>query len=617
MGNYAHETPGKNSGGGQYYSHTPGGTGGGVPDDPRYTHHSGPANPNAGLQGTDGADGYYQDNGDGTYTAPDGTVLRMVSTSNTGVTARGQVEDKLNDQQQSLDAKIQKEGIFTALINGDLVKSLAGKATSWQTEQQQYQHSMQRQAKTLAKGLQLRPNPNVPSTDYRNTSHPQLKHMVETNNDTATVGQNGADGIKIGNELTGHQQTMAQAIAKSESGWQGSAGDSARDYMAKLTNWVGKAGQGIQLTGTQLSQQSEAGYLAKNSMPEPVDFNVAAANQQLQQTTNPIAHAMQYSQDMAKYQAQQEAQQKAAHVVQTYDNSLGGSSTTPAFATPPTFGDGGGGRAHIVVPPDHGKGHNTRPPDIGGGNNNQRHNVGGNPDGNSSYNPHIPGGNSSNPSINTPTGNSGGDNSGGQYGPVNPGGRVGIGNTNPSGTGPGDFGSNGPSSGPGFGPGQGGPGGGRRSGGGEFGGMPIGGMGGGFGGGEDSVRSGKGFGSGSGGFGSGSGSGGSASGSGGTGSGPTGAGGAGRAGASGASSAEAGAGGRSGAGAAAAEESAMQRGAAGARGAGGRGMGMMPRGGGSKGGEDGEHQTASYLVEADPDSIFGTDEKTAPPVIGA
>jgi hypothetical protein len=34
------------------------------------------------------------------------------------------------------------------------------------------------------------------------------------------------------------------------------------------------------------------------------------------------------------------------------------------------------------------------------------------------------------------------------------------------------------------------------------------------------------------------------------------------------------------------------------------------------GGEDTEHQRPTYLVEPDPDDIFGTDQKTAPPVIG-
>ncbi|WP_370969737.1 hypothetical protein [Amycolatopsis sp. cg9] len=48
------------------------------------------------------------------------------------------------------------------------------------------------------------------------------------------------------------------------------------------------------------------------------------------------------------------------------------------------------------------------------------------------------------------------------------------------------------------------------------------------------------------------------------------------------------------------------------------GMGGMGHGAkGGKGEEDAEHQRASYLVEADPESVFGgTDERTVPPVIG-
>jgi hypothetical protein len=43
---------------------------------------------------------------------------------------------------------------------------------------------------------------------------------------------------------------------------------------------------------------------------------------------------------------------------------------------------------------------------------------------------------------------------------------------------------------------------------------------------------------------------------------------------------------------------------------------MMPHGQRGEGEEDSEHQRASYLVEGDPDAVFGTDEMTAPPVIG-
>lgn len=64
---------------------------------------------------------------------------------------------------------------------------------------------------------------------------------------------------------------------------------------------------------------------------------------------------------------------------------------------------------------------------------------------------------------------------------------------------------------------------------------------------------------------------------------------------------------------------AAARGAAG-MGRGGMGGGMMGGAGGGagkgQGGEDKEHKRASFLQENDPNSLFGTDEKTVPPVIG-
>jgi hypothetical protein len=190
----------------------------GLPDDPRYTHHSGPADPNSGLG--DQHD-YWQDNGDGTYTGPDGTVVRIVSTSDTGETARGEVRDRLTDQQDALQAKIDDEGLWQAALNGDLAKAVQLKAGSWQAEQQQYQDSMQRQAANLGKGLDLRPNPDIPATNYQYVSHPELQRMVPDRASTDMVGQSGLDAVRIGNELTGHQQTMAKAIARSESGGVG------------------------------------------------------------------------------------------------------------------------------------------------------------------------------------------------------------------------------------------------------------------------------------------------------------------------------------------------------------------------------------------------------------
>jgi hypothetical protein len=67
----------------------------------------------------------------------------------------------------------------------------------------------------------------------------------------------------------------------------------------------------------------------------------------------------------------------------------------------------------------------------------------------------------------------------------------------------------------------------------------------------------------------------------------------------------------------AAEQAALRGGVGGAGGRGGGGaFGGAPMGGRGQGEDDDEHQRASFLVEGDPDAVFGTDEMTAPPVIG-
>jgi hypothetical protein len=141
-----------------------------------------------------------------------------------------------------------------------------------------------------------------------------------------------------------------------------------------------------------------------------------------------------------------------------------------------------------------------------------------------------------------------------------------------------------------------------------------GGPGGGFPGGGFAPGTG-GFGPGSGGSGSGGGFGGRG---GGFGGGPGGGGSAGGPGAGGSGGAR-GVGPGAGAGALAAEEAAVRRGgiggAAGARG--GAGMGQMGAMGGGRGqGEDDSDHERKYLVEEDGENVFGSDELTAPQVIG-
>jgi len=129
-----------------------------------------------------------------------------------------------------------------------------------------------------------------------------------------------------------------------------------------------------------------------------------------------------------------------------------------------------------------------------------------------------------------------------------------------------------------------------------------------------------------GGYGQNGGQGGGPGGRGGSGFGPRGTGGFGPGGSGGAGSGPGGRGGGGfgpgGAGAAAAAEGGPARGgiggAPGAAGGGGRGGGGMGGAGGrgQNGDEDENHERPSFLVEPDPHETFGTDQVTAPPVIG-
>ncbi|MBP2322385.1 hypothetical protein JOF56_002770 [Kibdelosporangium banguiense] len=456
--------------------------------------------------------------------------------------------------------------------------------------QGQVQDETSRDASVLAQGVTTRIAPAVPHSNYMSHPHENLEQMVKDGTSPGTSQDMSDDWIRLGNDMVGHQTTFVNAIGKSESEWRGTSGDKARQFMADVANYIGKAGQSAQLAGKQESLHSQALSNASNSMPKPIPFNVDQANADLKSTTNPFEYITKYSNYMITYQASQKAHQEAADVVTTYDTSLSSASTMPAFDTPPQMA---GATPPPPPPPPPGPGESGGNGGTGGG-------TGGGGIGGG-------GGGTGGAGIGGGAGSGGGIGGGGRF-PVGGGGGGGVGGGGGIGGG-GGAGSGRPGTGTpgqGFEPGLGGPGG---PGGGGLnnnnpnftggGPMPMGPMGGGFGGGDDVRRGGGGTGGGRSGFGGGAGAG----------AGGVGAGGAGGRGGFGAGA---------GVGGLAAEQAAMGRGGA-AGGVGGRGaaggMGGMGAGRG-QGGEDEEHERPSYLVEPDPDSTFGTDEMTAPPVIG-
>lgn len=467
-----------------------------------------------------------------------------------GIEMRGQSDTRKQVQQQ-VEHDVDRENENKSGFWGQLFAVI----TRDPKVQQRTDSQMLDQANALFQGMQPRPQPELPSSHYQANSHDELKAMVTDDVNPDAIGAVGELWINAGNQMAEFQGDVAKAITDSQADWRGKGGDAARTFMAGIGNWIGQAGQSAQLAGTQTQRYAAAVATAKNSMPEPVKFDVDQANAELNQTIDPAEYTKKYNEFMAQYQVQQDAHQQAVQVVGSYDANIGGASTMPAFAPPPAMtGDGSGTDQPKVEPGDRDR-FNPQQPNPQGGDR-----IGG--------------------LTNTGTV--------GNQGIVTPTKPPAIGGQ-PPGTG---------TTGQGHSPGRGG----NQSGNpgnpdlGNPGGMPmppgflpVGG---------DFSRGGGGGTGGRGGFGGGG------SGAGGrSGLGPGG-----------------GVGGRGGAGvgALAAEQAAGRGGAGGVGGRGASGMGGMGGlgAGRGQGGEDQEHERPSYLVEPDPDSTFGTDEVTAPPVIG-
>lgn len=615
------------------------------------TPSSDPASPNYDPRADPGHPRYDQ-----TYDPDSPYYIPRTGTSDTGREVHDQAEDEVTEADETDDDGWPAD-ILERVTRANRVDDAAT-------------GELNDQARELTQGVETRPNPAIPGANYLAYPHPRLQQMVQQDVNPGEVGTAGDKWIEAGNAMTKFQNEVARAINNSEADWQGSAGNAARRFMADVGAWVGTAGQSAQLAGTQTNLHGQAVATARDTMPEPVPWDAGAARADIASSTNPLEVVTKAADYARQYQEHREAHQRAAEVVKTYDGNLGAASTMPAFGAPPVMGDGTG-RLSIGSESDFGTfGRNVPGPgggsggELGGssgsggagagsGSGDGSGGVGlggGTGDGSGSGSGSggggtgggsgdSGGGSGTGGGIGSGTGGGSGSGSGGAGGSgsgAGTGGGWGTGSGSGSGVGgsggpggvgvvggtdPGNTGGAGFVPGPGVGPGVGpglppvtgpglgvvpGPTPGLGSSGPGFGpgigALPIGG-GIGPGAGYDSTRGGRGgLGSGFGplGAGAGSGPGGVSSGSGSNGGRPG-----------------LGVGPGAGVGPLAGGQQAAGRGTAraggGVRGAGLAGMPM----GRSHDDEDAEHKRPDYLVEPDPDEIFGSDELTAPPVIGA
>ncbi|MFC3893208.1 hypothetical protein ACFOWZ_17170 [Lentzea rhizosphaerae] len=417
------------------------------------------------------------------------------------------------------------------------------------------------QAAQLKGQVLTRSAPAQPDAHYIGIPHQQLHDSVSNGGDPGAIGEISDIWTQIGNELATFNDDVAAAIGDSETNWTGKAGDGARQALANMGNRAAETGTAAQLAGTLFTQQARALSDAKNNMPPPPaqPYNAAASRERLMSITDPIQFVQQAAADKAAFQQQQADHEQAARAVETYDRTVAQTAAAqPAFAPEPPAppkDPADPGRPPIAPNPGFTGQGNTPPPRIGNDTTNTSWTA-----------PRTTGNNTTNPSgLNNnlggnglPLGNQGGNN---QLG----------GNTN--------LNLGGPLAGPNSGSRstQGGPGG--RAGGGPAGRGGSSGTGGGrLPGGSAALgnpNTAKGFGPG------------------------------GSAGVMPGSESAAGRGGTA------------AGGAAGRGGAGGGAMGGIGAGAAKgQGDEDIERTSPSYLLEPDPDEIFGNDTLVAPPVLG-
>ncbi|MTD57793.1 hypothetical protein [Amycolatopsis pithecellobii] len=417
------------------------------------------------------------------------------------------------------------------------------------------------QSRQLSQDVEVRSGLTPPGGTYHGFEHQQLYDMVQTVNPSQVTGVSSS-WTQLANAMATFGQQLNQAAGKSGATWKGDAAESAFNFVSGLGTWSDQSGQAAQLAADQVYSQSSAAETAKNTMPEPIPFSWSDEMKSWA-SSSPFDLIDNIDKSLQKQKDSQDAHDQAVQVMSAYDNNLyTAASQAPAFNPPPTFDGPGIGSVGHISGGLLGTTSSSYSGPTGGslgtgatGPSSEAGSLSGSLTGFTppALNHGIKTGGTTTPGITTAQG-------------FRPG------NTNAGSTAGSDLGATGL---------------------GAMGGLPLGAMGGLGGVGDAEEYSGKVGRGGGGSFGPGGSGSGSAASSGGAG---------------GQSSARAG-------GVGAAETAAGGAGRTGAAGRPGAGAGMG-HGGKGKGEEDEEHQRPTWLIEPDPDEVFGTSQRTAPPVIG-
>ncbi|WP_460429177.1 hypothetical protein, partial [Amycolatopsis endophytica] len=209
-----------------------------------------------------------------------------------------------------------------------------------ETIQRRYEQRIVQIRDQVDDGVEIRDNGTAPSSVWDNASHAQMLQVINDNADSAAIAVTSEEWVRLGKDLTEHQQNLADAINASVADWQGDGGDAARKHLADVGQWLGNTAKGATLTGRQQEIHSQALNETQKQMAAnpPVNFDVQAANAHLQTITDPVVYAQQAQLDQQAMQQSEVARQQAARIMTQYDETVAGATLTPAFTAPPKLG---------------------------------------------------------------------------------------------------------------------------------------------------------------------------------------------------------------------------------------------------------------------------------------
>ena len=202
-----------------------------------------------------------------------------------------------------------------------------------------YQSKLEASRQELAGNLELRAPGEAPKTMWANASHEQMAEVISANADSAAVAVTSEEWVRLGNDLSDHQESFGKAINNSLGNWEGTSGDAARRHLAQVATWLGSTAEGAVLTGRQQEIHSQALSETQRVMADnpPVPFSAPEANARLAAITDPAQYALQFQTELDTFNQQQAARGQAAAVMQRFDETVGGAATTPRFTAPPSL----------------------------------------------------------------------------------------------------------------------------------------------------------------------------------------------------------------------------------------------------------------------------------------